>query len=126
MPPCANGGLWVFIPCCLCAAQWRAAGVLVYDFDDRGEMQLLLARQESASSRDKKNRFRHRAWNILGAHGWAHTLGSVSFVQDRAKVSAVGHGVYVITGEERDFNVTTPVLHDIACGGLVTTRSKFT
>lgn len=58
-------GLWGLSP--PVPAQWRAAGVLVYDFDEQGEMQLLLARQESASTRDKKNRFRHRAWNILGA-----------------------------------------------------------
>ena len=52
---------------CNVTPQWRAAGVLVYDFDEAGEMLLLLARQEAAGATARKNRFRHRAWNILGA-----------------------------------------------------------
>ena len=48
---------------CFPGAQWRAAGVLVYEFDEHGEMKLLLARQDH---REKGAASKHRAWNILG------------------------------------------------------------
>ncbi len=51
-----------------CCEQWRAAGVLVYEFDEDGEMQLLLARQDHSDQKGSKSgRTRHRAWNLLGA-----------------------------------------------------------
>ena len=43
--------------------QWRAAGVLVYEFDEAGEMKLLLARQDN---KERGAGSKHRAWNILG------------------------------------------------------------
>ena len=50
-----------------CCDQWRAAGVLVYEFDKHGEMQLLLARQDHSDQKGSKSgRTRHRAWNLLG------------------------------------------------------------
>jgi len=42
--------------------------VLVYEFDEDGEMQLLLARQDHSDQKGSKSgRTRHRAWNLLGA-----------------------------------------------------------
>ena len=42
--------------------------MLVYEFDEDGEMRLLLARQDHSSQKgNKRGSTRHRAWNILGA-----------------------------------------------------------
>ena len=42
--------------------------MLVYEFDEDGEMQLLLARQDSNEQRaSKRGSNRNRAWNLLGA-----------------------------------------------------------
>ena len=49
------------------AADWKAAGVLVYTFDPFGELMLLLGRTVMGSAIGNE---RIRAWNLLGACVW--------------------------------------------------------
>ncbi len=47
-------------------SQWRAAGMLVYTFDKRGELLMLLGRPDYSDATATRRTVRRNTWNLLG------------------------------------------------------------